>query len=131
MALSGEACSLSLACTSLGSGSESEQLMAEHIKGADILLDAYDLVVGDRQDAYSHPSEDYAKVCAIFEALSGVSLSIDQALLFMVSVKFARLRTNLDRGILHRDSIVDSAGYLACMAMHHEKEAERTKHTHK
>lgn len=100
--------------------------MAEHIKGADILLDAYDLVVGDRQAAYSHPSDDYAKVTAIFKALSGVELTIEQALLFMVSVKFARLRTNLDRDILHRDSMVDAAGYLACLAMHEAKAQERT-----
>lgn len=96
--------------------------MTEHIKGADILLDAYDLVIGDRQQAYSHPSDDYGKVCTIFQALTGVELSIEHALLFMVSVKFARLRTNLDREILHRDSIVDAAGYLACLAMHEAKQ---------
>lgn len=99
--------------------------MSKHIKGSDILLDAYDLVTGDRQEAYSHPSEDYAKVCAIFEALTGVSLTIEQALLFMVSVKFARLRTNLERDILHRDSIVDAAGYLACLSMHSEAEGNK------
>jgi hypothetical protein len=92
--------------------------MSEHIKGADILLDAYDLVTGDRQRDYAHPSDDYAKVVAIFKTLTGVDLTIEQALLFMVSVKFARLRTNLAKGELHRDSIVDAAGYLACLAMH-------------
>jgi hypothetical protein len=94
------------------------QIMTEHIKGADILLDAYDLVIGDRQKAYSHPSDDYAKVATIFESLTGVKLTIEQALLFMVSVKFARLRTNLEAGRLHRDSVVDAAGYLACLSMH-------------
>jgi hypothetical protein len=101
--------------------------MSEHIKGADILLDAYDLVVGDRQRDYSHPSDDYAKVTAIFKALTGVELTIEQALLFMVSVKFARVRTNLEANKLHRDSIVDAAGYLACLAMHDAKQSERNK----
>lgn len=105
--------------------------MSQHIKGSDILLDAYDLVTGDRQHAYAHPSDDYAKVVAIFQTLTGIELTIEQALLFMVSVKFARLRTNLDRGILHRDSIVDAAGYLACLSMHKEKQAERTNQAHK
>ena len=105
--------------------------MTQHIKGADILLDAYDLVVGERQEAYSHPTDDYEKVCAIFQALTGITLTVEQALLFMLSVKFARIRTNLDRDILHRDSVVDAAGYLACMAMHDAKQQERTKHMHK
>lgn len=101
--------------------------MSEHIKGADILLDAYDLVTGDRQRDYSHPSDDYGKVVAIFQTLTGVELSIEQALLFMVSVKFARLRTNLEANKLHRDSIVDAVGYLACLSMHEAKQAERNK----
>ena len=104
--------------------------MSESIAGADILLDAYDLVIGDRQAAYAHPSEDYAKVCDIFKSLTGVELTIEQALLFMVSVKFARLRTNFERGALHRDSIVDATGYLACLAMNHEyQESVRNAHT--
>lgn len=105
--------------------------MTQNIKGADILLDAYDLVTGDRQDAYAHPSDDYSKVVAIFQTLTGIELTIEQALLFMVSVKFARLRTNLDKGILHRDSIVDATGYLACLAMHDAKQQEDAKHTRK
>jgi hypothetical protein len=96
--------------------------MDDPLKGAEALLEAYALVTGDRQEAYSHPSEDYAKVCAIFEAISGVSLTPEQALMFMIAVKFARLRTNLDKGILHRDSLVDAAGYLACLSMHFEEQ---------
>lgn len=101
----------------------------KHIDGADILLDAYDLVVGDRQATYAHPTDDYTKVCEIFHALTGVKLSVTEALLFMVSVKFARLRTNLDKDILHRDSVVDAAGYLACLAMH-KANTETGTHTH-
>lgn len=101
--------------------------MSQHIKGSDILLDAYDLVVGDRQEAYSHPTDGFENVCTIFEAFTGITLTVEQALLFMLSVKFARLRANLDKGILHRDSVVDAAGYLACMSMHDAKQQERTK----
>jgi hypothetical protein len=43
----------------------------------------------------------------------------------MVSVKLARLNTNLERGKWHRDSIVDAAGYLGCLAMAHEHRQEK------
>lgn len=101
--------------------------MSENISGADILLDAYDLVIGDRQRDYAHPTDDYRKVCAIFQALTGVTLTVEQALLFMVSVKMARLRTNLEAGRLHKDSVVDAAGYLACLAMNDARQTEDAK----
>lgn len=85
--------------------------------GSEILLEAHKLVTTDRQNSYGHPSDDYRKVIEIFAALTGVSLTIEQALLFMVSVKMARLRTNLDNGVIHHDSLVDAMGYLACLKM--------------
>lgn len=92
-------------------------LMSDPIPGAETLLEAYELITGDRQAAYDHPSEDYAKVVQIFEALTGIRLTLEQALLFMVAIKFARLRTNLSRDRLHHDSLVDAMGYLGCLAM--------------
>ena len=86
------------------------------MNGAEILTEAYDLITGDRNRDYDHPLDDYTKVVEIFHALTGVEVSVEQAILFMVSVKMARLRTNLDRGVLHRDSIVDAAGYLGCLS---------------
>ena len=52
--------------------------------GADILLEAHLLVTGARQDSYGNVTEDYSKVIAIFEGLTGIKLSIADALLFMV-----------------------------------------------
>lgn len=85
-----------------------------------ILQEAQRLITGARQKAYSHPLDDYTKVVEIFKALTGVQLTLDQALMFMVSVKMARLRTNLEKGHLHRDSAVDACGYLGCMEMIHD-----------
>lgn len=87
----------------------------------DILAEAAEIVAGPRQDAYGHPADDYAKVIAIFHALTGVSLTLEQAILFMVSVKFARLRTNIDANRWHHDSLVDAIGYLACLDMVHNR----------
>lgn len=85
--------------------------------GAETLLTAHSLITGDRQAAYDHPLEDYTKVTDLFRALTGIILTVEEALLFMVAVKFARLRTNLDRGSVHNDSLVDAMGYLGCLAM--------------
>ena len=85
--------------------------------GADALLEAYALITGPRQTAYSHPADDYARTAAIFKAITGIELTTQQAILFMVAVKLSRLAHNLNQGNLHRDSLVDAAGYLGCMAM--------------
>ena len=41
----------------------------------------------------------------------------------MVSVKLARLKTNLDQGHLHYDTLLDTIGYLACINMIHQPES--------
>ena len=83
--------------------------------GADILLEAHQLITGPRQATYGNVTEDYSKVIHIFEGLTGIRLSLADALLFMVSVKMARLRTNLDKNRLHHDSLVDALGYLGLL----------------
>jgi len=85
--------------------------------GSEALLEAYDLVNGTRQDSYGHPADDYRKVCDIFYAITGIELDVSEAILFMVAVKLSRLRTNLENGVLHHDSLVDALGYLACLNM--------------
>lgn len=85
--------------------------------GSEILLEAHDLVNGARQNSYGHPSDDYRKVCDIFCAITGIELDVSEAILFMVSVKLARLRTNLESDVIHHDSLVDALGYLTCLNM--------------
>jgi len=85
--------------------------------GSEILLEAHRLVNGPRQKDYGHPADDYQKVSDIFYSITGIDLSVSEAILFMVSVKLARLRTNLEHDIIHHDSLVDALGYLACLNM--------------
>lgn len=85
--------------------------------GSEILLEAHKLVNGPRQKDYGHPADDYSKVSAIFFAISGVDLTVSESILFMVSVKLARLHTNLEAGVIHHDSLVDTLGYLTCLNM--------------
>jgi hypothetical protein len=90
---------------------------AKPTTGSEILLEAHKLVNGARQNDYGHPADDYRKVSDIFYALTGIELEVSEAILFMVSVKLARLRTNLEHDIIHHDSLVDALGYLACLNM--------------
>ena len=96
--------------------------MIEDCSGAEILLEAHSLITGDRQKQYAHPLYDYTQARDIFEGMTGICLTVEQAILFMVAVKLSRLRTALADGGWHHDSIVDTAGYLGCLAMvHHVK----------
>ena len=85
--------------------------------GSEILLEAHNLVNCDRGQSYGHPSDDYRKVRDIFESLTGISLSVEQAVLFPLAMKLARIRTHMETNSFHRDSVVDAAGYLACLSM--------------
>lgn len=89
------------------------------VKGADLLIRAYDLITGDRQNDYQHPADDYRKVCDIFRSITGIEMTVEQAILFPLAMKLARMRTNLDQGKWHEDSVVDAMGYLGCLAMIH------------
>lgn len=86
-------------------------------EGADVLSDAYGLITGDRHKEYAHPLDDYTQTRDIFEALTGIHLTVEQAILFMVSVKLSRLRTAIGEDRWHRDNVVDAAGYLGCLSM--------------
>ena len=91
--------------------------------GTEILQEAYKIVNQDRQNTYGHPKDDYTKVTNIFETLTNKKLTLTEALLFMVSVKLARLKTNLDQGQLHHDTLLDTIGYLTCINMIHQTES--------
>jgi hypothetical protein len=92
--------------------------------GTEILQQAHKIVNQDRQNTYGHPKDDYTKVTNIYQTLTGHQLTLTDALLFMVSVKLARLKTNLDQGQLHHDTLLDTIGYLTCINMiHHHTES--------
>lgn len=90
------------------------------MNGSEILTEAHSLVNGPRQDAYSHPYDDYTKVKELFFIMTGIQMTTQHAVTFMICVKLARMATNMQRGDWHRDSVVDAAGYLACLSMVHE-----------
>lgn len=106
-----------------------EEAQGDFTPGTEILLQAHKIVNQDRQNTYGHPVDDYTKVVDIFKTLTGIHLTLDQAILFMVSVKLARLRTNLEAGQLHHDTLLDTIGYLTCLNMvhHHTPSLDKLK----
>lgn len=103
--------------------------MTDELDEPSILLDAYALVHGDRNGTYGPPAQDYARTAAIFEAITGIELSVQEALLYMVAVKLSRIGFGLEQGFepsMLRDSITDAAGYLDCLwwSLHDDDEDE-------
>lgn len=82
----------------------------------DVLKEADLLVHGDRNKTYGHPLDDYKRVVDIFRAITGIELTAEAGALFMLCVKLARLGHNFEQHLIHRDSIIDAAGYLWCFA---------------
>ncbi len=83
-----------------------------------ISADATRLVYSDRGTAYNHPAIDYGRTVDIFRGITGVELTAEEGVLFMVAVKLSRIANGLDEGHppeLMRDSLVDLAGYAECL----------------
>ena len=73
---------------------------------------AANLTGGDRNRAYGEPVENMAQTAAIFNALTGHSLTATDAATFCVALKLARLRFNPT----HHDSHVDAMAYIGIRA---------------
>ncbi len=86
--------------------------------GAEVLTKAHELITGDRQQAYSHPFEDYSRTVSIFNAMKGEDvMTTEDGILFMLCVKLSRLIHEIDNGLNLPDNTIDAAGYLGCLSM--------------
>ena len=85
--------------------------------GAEILIEAYNLITGQRQNDYDHPLEDYSRTVDIFRAITGINLSAEEGIMFMVSMKLSRLANELEKGLDVPDNTRDAIGYLGCLNM--------------
>ena len=74
---------------------------------------------GERMQQYGHPFDDYTHVRRLFSTLTNYkhNLTVQEAALFMVCVKLARLMKSLDVEKMHEDSLIDAIGYLNCLHM--------------
>jgi hypothetical protein len=85
--------------------------------GAEIISEAHSLITGQRQSDYDHPLHDYTRTADIFRAITGIKLTAEQAVLFMVAVKLSRLANELNRALDVPDNTRDAIGYLGCLNM--------------
>jgi hypothetical protein len=85
--------------------------------GAEIISEAYNLITGDRQNDYDHPLDDYSRTVDIFRAITGIVLTAEEGILFMVAMKLSRLANELDKHLDVPDNTRDAIGYLGCLNM--------------
>lgn len=78
--------------------------------GEDLLVHAA-AVVRDRRRVYGDPSELFERVALRWSQVLGVRITAAQVGLCLADLKLARL--TMDPG--HLDSLVDVAGYAACV----------------
>jgi len=79
-----------------------------------ILVEAEALVNGDRAKQYGPIREDYSRVAAIFKAITGIPLTTEIAVAFMLAVKLSRLGMTLQGHAKHkRDNLTDLCGYAS------------------
>ncbi len=68
-------------------------------------------VIENRECAYGPPEENFGQIAARWSLTLGVAVSPAQVALCLIDLKLARLT----RDPSHLDSIVDVAGYAACL----------------
>ena len=98
--------------------------MEQPTSGAEILTEAYSLITGARQNDYDHPLEDYSRTVGIFREMTGITLSVEEGILFMICVKFSRFANELQNGLNVPDNLRDAAGYIGCLRMAIEKQRQ-------
>lgn len=74
-------------------------------------LHAAELVYGDRTNEYKDPYTDFEGTALQWSATAGQSIDPKQVPLMMAQLKLNRLNNN----ITHRDSLVDTIGYMLCL----------------
>ena len=71
-----------------------------------LLAEAERISTGPRQQAYGHPSQDFARTAAMWSAITGASIKPEHVPLMMIALKISR---EVNRP--SRDNLVDIAGY--------------------
>ena len=77
-----------------------------------ILEEADSLINGERQQ-YGSASESFERIADLWSGYIGYPFTGFDVSNMMIPLKVSRPKASLDRGEIHRDSIVDIAGYAA------------------
>lgn len=77
-----------------------------------VLLEAEDIIHGDRRDSYGGAYESFTRIAKLWEPILGTDVTPEQVALCLIQLKVARYANGQQR-----DSIVDIAGYAGCLDM--------------
>lgn len=77
-----------------------------------VLLEALQVINGERQDQYGNPENNFERIAGFWSAYTGTVLTGHDVAMMMALMKIARICT----GTGTQDSYIDCAGYigLAC-----------------
>ncbi len=78
---------------------------------SELLLEAQK-AVADRHQIYGHPEDNFRRVADLWSVILDHSITVEDVALCLIALKIARLTESPN----HRDSMVDIAGYAACLA---------------
>ena len=87
----------------------------EPAKPINVCREAEKLVLGDRNESYGSPADDYTKTAKVWSGLlahklkHGVEITPKEAVLMMAAMKISR-----EMHKHKRDNLVDCAGYVLC-----------------
>lgn len=84
---------------------------------ASILEEAQEIIYGDREKTYGHPSKNLTLIAQFWSAHLDKEISATDVCIMMCLLKLARLKNQPD----HRDSVTDTAGYAALIERVQEK----------
>ena len=74
-----------------------------------ILEEAHSIIYGDREKTYGHPAKNLLNIAKLWSIYLDKEVTAQDVATMMVLLKIARLKNQPD----HRDSLVDSVGYLS------------------
>lgn len=77
-----------------------------------LLMEANEIVNKDRNSNYGNPEDNFRDIAHLWSVYKGVTMTPMDVAIFCTLIKVARLKKNP----MHRDSLVDIAGYAACGA---------------
>jgi hypothetical protein len=75
---------------------------------SNVLMEALDLINGDREQVYGTPKENFNKIAELWSVYTDHKFTATDVCNMMVLLKMARLKNGA-----HIDSSVDAAGYAA------------------
>jgi hypothetical protein len=82
-----------------------------------VLEEAQEIIYGDREKTYGHPSKNLNLIAQYWSGHLGKTITANDVCIMMCMLKLARLKNQPE----HRDSMVDTAGYIALAERVQEK----------